>query len=55
VDSYEQAAQELADLRDALGPERGPEEVRAIAQRLHRENPRLHFLTNALRKQGLLD
>jgi len=55
VDSYEQAASELADLRDALGPERGPEETRAIARKLHRENSRLHFLTSALRRQGLLD
>jgi hypothetical protein len=55
VASYEQAAQELADLRDALGPQRGPEQALAIARKLHRENSRLHFLTNALRKRLLLD
>jgi hypothetical protein len=55
TDSYEQAAQELADLREALGPEQGPARARDIAEKLHRENPRLHFLTAALRKKGLLE
>lgn len=55
VAGYEQAASELADLREALGPERGPEEARAIAGKLHREHSRLHFLTTALRKRMLID
>jgi hypothetical protein len=54
VASYEQAAKELADLREALGPEKGPGRARAVAERLRRENPRLHRLIAALRKQGLL-
>ena len=52
VQSYEQAARELADLREALGPERGPAQPRAVAEKLRRENPRL---IAALRKHGLLD
>jgi uncharacterized Zn finger protein len=55
VDNYEQAARELVDLREALGPERGPVEARAVAEKLRRGNPRLHRLIGALRKHGLLD
>jgi hypothetical protein len=55
IDSYERAAQELADLRDALGPDEGPARAREIVQKLRREKPRLHHLAAALRKQGLLD
>jgi hypothetical protein len=55
VENYEQAARELADLREALGPERGPAQARAVAEKLRRKNPRLHRLIGALRKHGLLD
>ena len=55
VKSYEQAASELADLREGIGPERGPEQARAIAEKLRRQNPHLHRLTAALRRHGLLD
>jgi hypothetical protein len=55
VESYQQAAEELADLREALGPEKGPARARAIAEKLRRANPRLNRLTAALRKHGLLD
>jgi hypothetical protein len=55
IESYEQAASELADLREALGPERGPAEARAVAEALRSEYPRLRTLTAALRKRNLLD
>jgi hypothetical protein len=54
-ESYDRAAEELADLREALGPERGPVQAGVVAQRLRRENPTLHRLVAALRKRGLLD
>lgn len=53
--NYEKAAGQLADLREALGPDRGVPQTRAVAERLHREHPRWHSLTAALRSQGLLD
>ena len=55
VDSYEEAASQLADLCEALGPEPGAARARAVAEKLRRENPRLHRLIAALRKRGLLD
>ena len=55
VASYKQAAEELADLRDALGPDAGAEQARAIAEKLRRANPRRGHLAAALRRQGLLD
>ncbi|MGO9112343.1 MAG: hypothetical protein ACLP9L_24195 [Thermoguttaceae bacterium] len=54
VSDYERAAQELADLREALGPTTGPARARAVAEKLRRENPRLNGLVAALRKHGLL-
>lgn len=55
VESYRQAAEELADLSEALGPKVGPARARAVAEKLRRENPRLHRLIAALRKQDLLE
>jgi hypothetical protein len=55
TESYEQAARELVDLREALGPDLGPERAKAVAEKLRRENPRLKRLVAALRGQGLLD
>lgn len=54
VHSYQEAARELADLREALGPD-GPSRARSVAAKLRRENPRRHHLIAALRRQGLLD
>jgi len=54
VESYEKAANELADLREALGPDAGPARARAAAEKLRRENPTLRRLVTALRKRGLL-
>jgi len=55
VETYEQAASELADLREAPGPEKGSARARVVAEKLRRENPRLNRLIAALRKHGLLD
>jgi hypothetical protein len=48
-------ASQLADLREALGPELGPKRAKALAQSLRRKNPRAHHLIAALRKRELLD
>jgi hypothetical protein len=55
TDSYEQAARELVELREALGEKRGPARARAVAEKLRRDNPRYYRLISALRKHGLLD
>ncbi len=52
--SYRQAAEELVDLREALGPEAGPARAREVAQNLRRKNPTLNILIGSLRKRGLL-
>jgi hypothetical protein len=52
--SYEQAAQKLADLREALGPKRGPARAQKAAADLVGANPTLNRLKSALRKHGLL-
>ena len=52
--SYEEAAQSLADLREALGPEHGPQLADAAANKIRRENPTLKHFVSALRKHGLL-
>lgn len=52
--NYEQAAQELADLREALGPERGPETAHSLAQQLKDRNPKRNRLSAALKRHGLL-
>lgn len=51
---YDEAAQSLADLREALGPEHGPPQAQAVAEKLRRENPTLKLFVSALRKHGLL-
>lgn len=55
TDNYQQAATELAELREALDPEHGPATAQAIAKKLRAENPTLGRLIAALRKQDLLD
>lgn len=52
--NYEQAAKELLDLQEALGPTKGPAQARSVAENLRRKNPTLHKLVGALRKRGLL-
>ncbi|MEQ9406515.1 MAG: hypothetical protein RIK87_02270 [Fuerstiella sp.] len=52
--SYELAARELADLREALNSEQGNRQVAAVAEKLARDNPTLNRLKSALRKKGLL-
>jgi hypothetical protein len=51
---YELAAQELADLREALGPNRGPKRAQAVAEKLVADNPTLNRLKSALRRHGLI-
>lgn len=51
---YAQAAQELLDLSEALGPKRGPKRARTVAEQLVRDHPTLNHLKAALRKRGLL-
>jgi hypothetical protein len=52
---YEQAARELADFREALGPDDGPEKARVIADRLRKDYSKHRGLVSALRKHGLVD
>ena len=54
LQSYETAAQTLADLREALGSEQGTPRAQAVAEKLRRENPTLKGLVKELRKHGLL-
>jgi len=51
---YEQAAAELADLCEALGPDKGPKQAQAAAEKLRRQYPTRKLLISALRKRGLL-
>lgn len=53
-ESYALAAQELADLREALGPKRGPGRAQKVAEQLVEANPTLRLLKSALRKHDLL-
>jgi hypothetical protein len=50
-----QAIEQLEELCEALGPERGPATVRAVAEKLRREYPRLYRLIAALWKEDLPD
>lgn len=54
LDSYEQAAQELCDLRDATDREDAAELALAQAEKLRRDNPHSHHLIATLRRHGLL-
>lgn len=54
LDSYEQAAQELCDLRDATDRKDAAEMALAAAERLRRDNPHSRHLIAALRRKGLL-
>lgn len=53
--SYVEAADILADLRDAVGGEKGNKIVRKHAASLAEKNPKLNLLKSSLRKKGLLD
>ena len=50
----EQAAERLVDLREALGPAEGPALARAVAEKIHKQNPKNKNLAAALRESGLL-
>jgi hypothetical protein len=55
TDKYREAASILADLRDALGGERGNKIARYHAAHLAKTFPTLTMLKSSLRKFGLLD
>lgn len=52
---YDQAAQELADLREALGPAAGPKKAGTVARQLRKKYPTRRHLISALRRAGFLD
>lgn len=52
--SYQQAAQELSDLREALGETTGTQKAQTVARQLVRSHPTLNRLKAALRQQRLL-
>ncbi len=52
---YHQAAQLLIDLREALGPDKGPLLVRTHATALKRKYAGRNHLISVLKKSGLLD
>jgi hypothetical protein len=54
TENYGQAAQLLADLREALADSGGPEIAEKQAQKLRKANPTLRLLVSALRKKGFL-
>jgi len=54
TDSYRQAAEVLADLREALAGSKQSGLAEKQALKLKTKNPRLHRLTAALRKQGFV-
>ena len=53
-DHYEEAAQILSDLRDAVGGPEGEKIARKHAAHLKKKHPTLKMLTGALRRKGLL-
>lgn len=55
TDNYREAASILADLRDALGSERGNKITRQHAAHLAQKYPTLNVLKSSLRKKALLD
>ena len=55
TESYREAAEILADLRDALGGEMGDKIARKHAAHLAKEYPTLNVLKSSLRKKQLLD
>lgn len=53
-DHYEQAAQLLSDMREAIGGAAGDKITRKHAAHLQKKHPTLKMLTGALRRKGLL-
>ncbi|QDV13104.1 hypothetical protein CA51_29900 [Rosistilla oblonga] len=51
--NYKAAADILADLREAIGGDRGDQLARDCATKLAKDNPTLNMLKSALRKRGL--
>jgi hypothetical protein len=55
TNNYREAANILADLRDALGGEKGNKIARKHAAHLAKKYPTLNVLKSSLRKKQLLD
>jgi hypothetical protein len=55
VDAYQEGARLLLELREALGPDKGPRLVHRRAAALKRKHSGSNHLISALRKAGLLD
>ena len=51
---YDQAAQILSEIREAIGGEKGDKVSRKHAAHLRKKHPTLNMLTGALRRKGLL-
>jgi hypothetical protein len=54
VKNYHEAARQLDELREALGPEVGPGHTAAVAEQLRHDYPHRRVLVSALRKHGFL-
>lgn len=52
--SYQRAAEQLAELAEALGSEKGPAKANAIAEKLRKDKPHSRLLISELRKHGFL-
>ncbi|MGB7345190.1 MAG: hypothetical protein WBD20_13330 [Pirellulaceae bacterium] len=53
--NYKAAAKILADLREAVGGEKGKKLAHVCAQKIAKAHPTLNMLKSSLRKRGLLD
>ncbi len=54
VRNYQQAAQLLCEIREAVGGKKGEKMACSFASQLNKKHPTLRMLTGALRRQGLL-
>ena len=55
VRNYKAAADILADLREAVGGQKGEKFAKNCAKKIAKAHPTLNMLKSSLRKQGLLD
>lgn len=53
--NYNAAAEILADLREAIGGEKGKKRAHDCAKKIAKAHPMLNMLKSSLRKRGLLD
>jgi hypothetical protein len=55
TENYKAAAEILADLREAIGGEKGKKLAHDCAEKMAKAHPTLSILKSSLRKRGLLD